>query len=130
MTFAKDRKSPPSGGKGNYEYSWSNIFTVFDFLRSIDMRPIVEVSFMPELLAEYTNKTVFHYKGILSPPKRFPAEAFPRRSVSPPKRFADWRDFMTSFGTALIERYGLEEVKQWYFEVWNEPNCCGACSQN
>ena len=76
MTFAKDRKSPPSGGKGNYEYSWSNIFTVFDFLRSIDMRPIVEVSFMPELLAEYTNKTVFHYKGILSPPKRFPAEAF------------------------------------------------------
>jgi xylan 1,4-beta-xylosidase len=22
----------------------------------------------------------------------------------------------------LVERYGLEEVSQWYFEVWNEPN--------
>jgi beta-xylosidase len=93
----------------SYEYSWSNIFTVFDFLRSIDMRPIIEVSFMPELLAEYTNRTVFHYKGILSPPKHF----------------SEWRDFMTAFGTALTERYGTEEVAKWYFEVWNEPNCCG-----
>jgi len=93
----------------SYSYSWSNIFTVFDFLRSINMRPIIEVSFMPELLAAYTDKTVFHYKGILSPPKSF----------------TDWRAFMTAFGSALIERYGLAEVKQWYFEVWNEPNCCG-----
>ena len=21
-----------------------------------------------------------------------------------------------------MERYGIEEVSQWYFEVWNEPN--------
>ena len=68
-----------------------------------------QVSFMPELLAEYTNRTVFHYKGILSPPKSF----------------ADWTDFIEAFGTALIDRYGLDEVKAWYFEVWNEPNCCG-----
>ena len=94
-----DRPSP--AGPKDYMYSWSNIFTVFDFLRSIDMRPIIEVSFMPELLAEYTNRTVFHYKGILSPPKRF----------------EDWRDFMTAFGTALTERYGKEEVAKWYFEV-------------
>lgn len=84
-----------------YQYSWSNIFTVFDFLRSINMRPIIEVSFMPELLASYTNKTVFHYKGIQAPPKSFDA----------------WRDFMTAFGTALIERYTLAEVSKWYFEV-------------
>eukprot|EP01051_Picozoa_sp_SAG22_P011395 SAG22_NODE_1091_length_5589_cov_3.691439_1_plen_373_part_00 len=85
----------------SYQDSFSNIFTVFDFLRSIDMRPIVEVSFMPELLAAYTNKTVFHYKGILSPPSKF----------------ADWCDLMTAFGSAMIERYGEEEVAKWYFEV-------------
>ena len=22
----------------------------------------------------------------------------------------------------VVERYGIEEVRQWYFEVWNEPN--------
>eukprot|EP00729_Bicosta_minor_P019875 gene19875-29357_t len=66
---------------------------------------------MPELLANITvdAPTVFHYKGILSPPKSF----------------QDWQDFMTAFGSALLDRYGLEEVSQWYFEVWNEPNCCG-----
>ena len=55
---------------------------------------------MPELLAmaNQTDNTVFHYKGILSPPKSF----------------QDWRDFMTAFGSALIDRYGLEEVQQWY----------------
>ena len=21
-----------------------------------------------------------------------------------------------------VDRYGLEEVSQWFFEVWNEPN--------
>jgi hypothetical protein len=94
-----------------YQYSWSNIFTVFDFLHSINMRPIIEVSFMPELLASYTNKTVFHYKGI----------------QSPPKSFAAWRDFMTAFGTALVERYTLAEVSQWYFEV-RHANDYARCS--
>lgn len=95
----------------SYEYSWTNIFTVFDFLISIGMRPIVEVSFMPELLASNVTltNTVFHYKGILSPPKAF----------------SEWREFMTAFGSAMIERYGVDEVRKWYFEVWNEPNCCG-----
>ena len=107
--FACITDRPSANSAKSYMYSWSNIFTVFDFLRSINMRPIIEVSFMPELLASYTNKTVFHYKGI----------------QSPPKSVAAWRDFMTAFGKALIDRYGLEEVSQWYFEVWNEPNCCG-----
>jgi xylan 1,4-beta-xylosidase len=57
---------------------------------------------MPELLASYTNKTVFHYKGI----------------QAPPSSFSVWRDFMSHFGSALVGRYGLAEVSQWYFEVW------------
>ncbi len=22
-----------------------------------------------------------------------------------------------------IHRYGLDEIRQWHFETWNEPNC-------
>jgi xylan 1,4-beta-xylosidase len=29
---------------------------------------------------------------------------------------------MTHFARHLVDRYGIEEVSQWYFEVWNEPN--------
>jgi xylan 1,4-beta-xylosidase len=29
---------------------------------------------------------------------------------------------MTALARHLVERYGIDEVSQWYFEVWNEPN--------
>jgi xylan 1,4-beta-xylosidase len=29
---------------------------------------------------------------------------------------------MRALAQHLVERYGIEEVAQWYFEVWNEPN--------
>jgi len=29
---------------------------------------------------------------------------------------------MRHFAQHLIDRYGIDEVSQWYFEVWNEPN--------
>lgn len=90
-----------------YVYSWVNIFSLFDYLLSIGMRPIVELSFMPSLLASDPGSTVFWYKG----------------GISPPKNWGDWRDFISAFVKALIERYGQDEIRQWYFEVWNEPNC-------
>ena len=29
---------------------------------------------------------------------------------------------MTAFAQHLVARYGIDEVAQWYFEMWNEPN--------
>ncbi len=29
---------------------------------------------------------------------------------------------ITAFAQHLVDRYGIDEVSQWYFEVWNEPN--------
>ena len=29
---------------------------------------------------------------------------------------------MRAFREHLVDRYGIDEVAQWYFEVWNEPN--------
>jgi len=90
-----------------YQYSFVNIFSVFDFIRSIGMRPVVEIGFMPSLLALRPEDIVFWYRG----------------GISPPKDYSEWRDFMKALLTALIDRYGQDEVHQWYFEVWNEPNC-------
>jgi xylan 1,4-beta-xylosidase len=41
--------------------SYINVDSIIDFLLSINMRPILELSFMPEWLAS-GNKTVCHYK--------------------------------------------------------------------
>src|SRR3981081_592262 len=45
-----------------------------------------------------------------------------KQNVSPPKSLEAWDALMTHFAQHLVERFGIEEVAQWYFEVWNEPN--------
>jgi xylan 1,4-beta-xylosidase len=87
------------------EHHFHNVDLIFDFLLDIGMRPFVELSFMPTVLASGT-RTVFHYRG----------------NVTPPRDFAQWEDLVRDLVRHLAERYGREEVAQWYFEVWNEPN--------
>jgi xylan 1,4-beta-xylosidase len=65
------------------------------------MRPIVEVSFMPESLASNASKTIFHYQG----------------GISPPKDLNQWYAFVYGFVQALVARYGVTEVRSWQFEV-------------
>ena len=86
-------------------YSFFNIDQVFDFLLSIGVRPFVELSFMPETLASGSH-TVFRYQG----------------NVTPPKDYGEWAILIRKLVQHWVDRYGLPEVRQWYFEVWNEPN--------
>ena len=69
------------------------------------MKPLVEISFMPDLLAS-GNQTWSHYDA----------------NVTPPKDWNQWSDFITAFVQHLVDRYGLEEILTWNFEMWNEPN--------
>jgi xylan 1,4-beta-xylosidase len=93
-------------GEGNkLFYSFFNADQICDFLLSIGMKPFVELSFMPGVLASGA-KTVFHY----------------RANVTPPKDYAQWAMLVRKLVAHWIERYGLAEVRQWFFEVWNEPN--------
>ena len=91
--------------KGNPEYNWQYIDELFDFLLSIDVKPFVELSFMPNALAS-ENKTVFWWKG----------------NISPPKDYKKWDALISHLVNHWKERYGDKEVQSWYFEVWNEPN--------
>ena len=86
-------------------FSFFNIDRVFDFLLSVGMKPVVELSFMPATLAS-GDATVFRYRG----------------NVTPPRRMADWQLLMTRLVGHWVERYGIDEVAQWPLEVWNEPN--------
>ncbi len=86
-------------------YSFFNADQIFDFLFSIGMKPFVELSFMPEALASGT-KTAFHY----------------RANVTPPKSYREWAVLIRELAKHWIDRYGLAEVRSWFFEVWNEPN--------
>lgn len=86
-------------------YSFFNTDQIFDFLLSIGMKPFVELSFMPTMLASGA-QTVFHYNA----------------NVSPPKDHARWAVLIRKLVAHWVDRYGLDEVRTWFFEVWNEPN--------
>src|SRR5262249_40686022 len=45
-----------------------------------------------------------------------------RANVTPPRDPKAWGELVRRLVVHWGERYGLEEVRQWYFEVWNEPN--------
>lgn len=91
--------------KGNPEYNYQYIDALYDFILSIDMKPFVELGFMPSALASGP-ETIFWWKG----------------NVTPPKDYKKWEDLIRNLAQHFTERYGAEEVKTWYFEVWNEPN--------
>jgi xylan 1,4-beta-xylosidase len=92
---------------GSPVYNFAYIDQIYDGLIANGVRPVVEISFMPKKLA--FNPDALHpfwYKP----------------NVSPPKSYEKWDGLITAFARNLVERYGIDEVSQWYFEVWNEPN--------
>ncbi len=92
--------------EGHPVYNFSYVDQVYDGLLANGVRPFVELSFMPKKLAAKDDLHPFWYKP----------------NVSPPKDYAKWDGLITQFTRHLVERYGIDEVAQWYFEVWNEPN--------
>jgi xylan 1,4-beta-xylosidase len=92
--------------KGNPVYNWSYVDQIYDGLLDNGIRPFVEISFMPKALAARLDYHAFWYHQI----------------VSPPKDYARWDALITAFARHLVDRYGIDEVSKWYFEVWNEPN--------
>lgn len=90
-----------SGKEPNFLY----IDMVFDAMIERGVRPLVELSFMPGKLAS-GRATAFFYKG----------------NITPPNDLEAWSALIRSLGEHCVRRYGINEVENWNFEVWNEPN--------
>ena len=92
--------------RDNAVYNFSYVDQIYDGLLADGVRPFVEISFMPNQLAASNTLQAFWYHP----------------NVSPPKDWGRWDGLVAAFARHLVERYGIDEVSQWYFEVWNEPN--------
>jgi xylan 1,4-beta-xylosidase len=88
-------------------YDWAKIDQLYDDLLARHIRPFVELGFTPKALATSQN-SIFYWHGNTSHPKR-----------------DGWRDLVDAFVRHEEKRYGKDEVRTWYFEVWNEPNLSG-----
>ena len=92
--------------QGNPVYNFSYVDQIYDGLLAHGVKPFIELGFMPKKLAATPVLHAFWYKP----------------SPAPPKDYAKWDALITAFTKHLVDRYGLDEVSQWYLEVWNEPN--------
>lgn len=104
--FDRDVGVYRTGPHGRPEYNFTYVDQIYDGLLKRGVRPFVELSFMPPALAAREVSQGFWYDPI----------------VSPPKHWGAWRALIQHFARHLVKRYGIKEVAQWYFEVWNEPN--------
>lgn len=101
---------------GKPVYSWKIIDSIFDTFIQRGMHPIAQIGFMPEALSikpesdkfqeTPDHKKIYHYTGWSYPPSSY-------------EKFAD---LVFEWVKHSIARYGVKEVEQWYWEVWNEPD--------
>ena len=89
-------------------HNWQYVDSLYDALLAMQLRPLVELSFMPAALAS-GGKKIFWWQA----------------NVTPPKSYEKWDGLIHDLVAHWTERYGAETVRQWNFEVWNEPNYPG-----
>ena len=94
------------GDDGTPQYDFDKVDQVIDGLLETGLRPVVELSFMPEALAADPEPRVFDYIGL----------------ISPPRDLDRWADLVEALARHLVARHGVDEVAGWGFEVWNEAN--------
>ena len=89
---------------GNPVYNFAYVDMVLDFLHSIALKPWIQLSFMPRVLALHPNKYLFN------------------DNVSQPRSNQAWCDLLRVFFQHIRTRYGIEETKTWRYSLWNLPN--------
>jgi xylan 1,4-beta-xylosidase len=92
---------------GNPTYNWQYVDEVYDRMLDLGVRPFVELSFFPKDIAAENSKLQMWYQNRVT----YDAAKMPK-----------WGALVKAFTQHVVDRYGLDEVRKWYFEVWNEPN--------
>lgn len=87
-------------------FNFTLVDKVLDFILSLGLKPMVQLSFMPAALAADPNHTIFATPFI----------------ISPPARMEEWTYLVLCFLRHIRERYGTREIRSWLFSVWNEPD--------
>src|SRR3569623_736043 len=82
-------------------YSWTNFDKYLTSIVSAGMRPVMELDFMPTALALNGNSRDIY------------------------KSATDYKNFIQAIVQHCVDKYGMDDVSQWYWEIWNEPDYPG-----
>ncbi len=92
---------------GQLVFDFTGIDKLYDALLARRIKPFVELGFTP-LALKTSDLKIFYWAGNTSHPEP-----------------TGWVALIEAFTRHILQRYGADEVRSWYFEVWNEPNLDG-----
>ena len=92
--------------------SWTTLDGIFDAFVEAGVTPFIQAGFMPEALSTGP------------PPYR---HDFPRTGITtgwawPPSDYDRWGELIEAWAEHMVGRYGMDRVRTWPWEVWNEPD--------
>jgi xylan 1,4-beta-xylosidase len=102
--------------QGRPVYSWTIVDRIFDTCLERKVRPFAQIGFMPRALSIRPDPYQHEWRPGL------PYERIITGWAWPPKDYDKWRELVFQWVRHCVERYGRQEVEQWYWEVWNEAN--------
>ncbi|MCA9190814.1 MAG: hypothetical protein KDB03_03590 [Planctomycetales bacterium] len=101
---------------GRPVYNWQLVDLIFDTYRSQNVRPYVQLGFMPQALSVKPEPYAHQWRPGLPYDEIYTGWAYP------PKDYEAWRELIYQWTSHCVDRYGREEVESWWWETWNEAN--------
>ena len=101
---------------GKPVYDWRIIDRIFDVYRERKMKPLVQIGFMPKALSAKPEPYQHNWAAGVQGRPLYTGWAHP------PTDYAKWGELVYQWVRHTAQRYGANEVKSWYWEVWNEPD--------
>ena len=98
------------------DWTWSD--QIYDVFVERECVPIVELGFMPRDLSSHPSDLTGYTPGRGAGGEPYESRAW----TYPPKSYTRWREFCQAFVAHLVDRYGPRRIREWRFEVWNEPD--------
>jgi xylan 1,4-beta-xylosidase len=103
---------------GKPVYDWSGVDRIIDSYLARGVHPYLQLSFMPQALSSAKPGTPYRHSWRPG----FAYHLIEGAWNAPPKDYAKWSELAYQWTRHNVERYGRDEVRKWYIEVWNEPN--------
>jgi xylan 1,4-beta-xylosidase len=101
---------------GKPVYDWTIVDRIFDAYRGNHVRPYVQLGFMPKALSRKPEP----YQHKWTPKARY--DEIYTGWAYPPTDYAKWGELAFELARHCADKYGRDEVGNWYWETWNEPN--------
>ena len=97
---------------GNVSFDWSHFDEMAEIIISTGNKlQVVFFAMVPEWAKYPDSKRERPYGAIVH--------------TSPPRDYQLWEELVSDFMRHVLQKYGLEEIKQWLFRCWNEPDLGG-----